>query len=241
MANLAKYPPWRGDQPPADNLAKVDDELWERHSIARARVRDELGITVTVVSAWRDTAKQAQLYKCYQDRVRTGKCACGSCNLAAVPGTSNHERGLALDLNPGVRSLPDANRIYYELGLFGPVKPEDWHYELRPDREALAGQPPPPPPQEVRTMHLISNLDGRMEEFDVFLGTVVHRWQEANLQDWSPFVPFPALPDGQLVVDCAPGITKDGRLEVVARAGGGMRYRCWQKAPGREFDSWVPA
>jgi LAS superfamily LD-carboxypeptidase LdcB len=161
--------------------------------------------------------------------------------LAAAPGTSNHERGLALDLSPGVRSITSARNIYYDLGIAFPVKPEDWHAEMYPNRPPLPEQPAPIPQKVTPTMHTISNLDGRLEEFDLYLTQPVHRWQDAAFQNWSPFVPMRGLPDGQQAEDLSVGRTHDGRLEVTVRCPGGIRYRAWQKAPSQEFDVWVPA
>lgn len=241
MADLTRYPVWRGDR---GYVEQVDDELWERHSRARIRLREEHGLVINVASGWRSTDAQRVLYECYLARVRTGKCPCGSCNLAAPPGSSNHERGLALDLSPGPRSIPIARAVYYEEGIYFPVVPEDWHAELVPNRKPLPAPAPAPtlPPQsEVLTMHTISNEDGRLEEFDLYLTRVVHRWQAADYQSWSDFEALAPLPDGQLAVDCSVGRTHDGRLEVTAKAPGGLRFRCWQKFAGAAFDSWVPA
>lgn len=241
MADLDRFPPWQGDR---GYLRQVDDELWERHSIARARLRDEHGITITVVSGWRDTKQQQILYNCYRQRVATGRCPCASCNLAAPPGTSNHERGLALDLSPGPRSIPVARDIYYRMGIIFPVGPEDWHAELDPRRKPLIAPIPPtsPPAQpQERTMHTASNLDGRMEEFDIYLTRVVHRWQNGDFQSWSDWVALDPLPDNLPAVDMSVGRTHDGRLEVTAKAPAGLRFRCWQKLPGGAFDAWVPA
>lgn len=241
MADLSRFPPWPGDRPSRDNLARVNDELWERHTRARTRLRDEHGIVVTVASAWRDTAQQRVLYDCYIRRTQTGKCPCASCNLAAPPGSSNHERGLALDLSPGPRSIKVAREIYYAEGIHFPVVPEDWHAEMYANRPPIPHHPPPPPVVEVPTMHTVRNHDGRLEEFDVFWTRVVHRWQESDLKTWHEWESLPPLPQGDMAADCSVCRTHDGRLEVTARAGGGLRYRCWQKTPGGPFDVWVPA
>lgn len=237
MADLAKYPRWREDQPDDRHLLPVADELWERFSIARARVRDELGLTVYVISGYRFYDEQLRLYQLW---------LAGRGNLAAAPGSSNHERGLAMDLGivgrqTSVRSDHRAAAIFYELGLVFPVRTEDWHVELDRNRKPLPEQPPPPPAQKRSTMHTASNADGRLEEFDVYLGQVVHRWQSADFQTWSPWVTLKPIPKGMLAEDFSVGRTHDGRLEVTVRCPGGIRWRCWQKGQNQDFDVWVPA
>lgn len=55
-------------------------------------VDDRPGVTMTINSALRSLAQQYLLYEWYQSNT------CGI-SLAASPGTSNHERGLAIDIN----------------------------------------------------------------------------------------------------------------------------------------------
>lgn len=82
------------------------------------------GVNLVVVSGFRTMAEQQRLYACYVN------CNCNNCNLAARPGTSNHQSGHALDLNtsaPGVLNWLNAN-----AGRFGfsrTVPSEPWHWE----------------------------------------------------------------------------------------------------------------
>lgn len=254
MADLAKYPPWNGDVTPWDKtLAPMQDELWRRFSKARQEFRDLTGVRITVASGVRDSEQQVFLYGCYQERLRTGKCpnrCCGGgcCNLAAVPGTSPHERKVAIDMTPNSDADSRIRPIFAKYGLIFPVHSpqwEPWHTELASTRglpmpDLPDDTPLPKPRKVVQTMHLISNLDGRMEEFDIFAGGVVHRWQQANLMDWSTWVPLGGLPEE--AHDIAVGRTKDGRLEVVAKnSATGHRWRRWQKVPSGSFDAWVAA
>ena len=57
-----------------------------------AALQDKPGTTMTINSALRTVAQQLLLYRWYQN----GQCNIG---LAATPGNSNHETGLALDIN----------------------------------------------------------------------------------------------------------------------------------------------
>jgi hypothetical protein len=85
---------------------------------------------VYLVSGFRSQAEQEALYAQYGP------------GRAAKPGTSNHERGLAVDI--GVRSRlavngqwptdieTKVNRIASRHGLRSPLDWEDWHYEADP-------------------------------------------------------------------------------------------------------------
>ncbi len=57
--------------------------------------------TLTIKSAYRTSAKQAELYKCYKDRKNEDNCpkGCSSCQKASPPGCdSSHQTGTAVDV-----------------------------------------------------------------------------------------------------------------------------------------------
>lgn len=88
-----------------------------------AAARD--GVDIYVVSGFRTQAEQRYLYNCYLN------CSCNQCNLAAAPGYSNHQSGVALDLNthdPGVYSWLARNGGRF--GFVRTVPSEDWHWEF---------------------------------------------------------------------------------------------------------------
>jgi hypothetical protein len=188
MADLITYPPKVGDKTPyVPYLSEVQDELWERNDRARFDVKKEIGIDIRVVSGFRPYADQVVLYNCYQNKLRTGICRCGSCNLAAAPGSSNHELGLALDLSPGPRSIKRAKEIYYNKGLVFPVVPEDWHAQLDPNRQALPGQPPIVTP-EVTPMSLVAShtINGITLEAEIIYPTIIRaHWNDGNNPVWA--------------------------------------------------------
>jgi hypothetical protein len=76
------------------------------------------GGRIHIVSGWRDSRKQAQLYAAY---------LAGTGNLAARPGTSKHERGLAVDWG-GNQSLYQS--LARSMGAHFPVRGEPWHMEV---------------------------------------------------------------------------------------------------------------
>jgi hypothetical protein len=100
-------------------------------------------------SAFRSRAEQEALYAKY--------LAGGP--LAARPGTSLHELGLAVDVGiPGVNADADGdwrspyeeqvNAIGARHGLFSPIDREDWHFEQIPNWRPPAPPATPPKPQE---------------------------------------------------------------------------------------------
>lgn len=77
-----------------------------------------LGGTLRIVSGYRSTAQQAVLYARY---------LAGGGALAAPPGRSQHEKGLAIDHAPNstaaMRAVARTHRLHY------PVRGEPWHVE----------------------------------------------------------------------------------------------------------------
>ncbi|MCW2923138.1 MAG: D-alanyl-D-alanine carboxypeptidase [Thermoleophilia bacterium] len=83
----------------------------------------ELGVTISVISGNRTLKEQALLYEKYRK---------GTGNLAAKPGTSNHERGQAADAYVDavpLAKVPGAAAAAARLGLHFPVNGEAWHVE----------------------------------------------------------------------------------------------------------------
>ena len=71
--------------------------------IAMQAAASAAGVGVRIVSGFRTMAEQEHLYGCYVN------CNCNNCNLAARPGTSNHQSGHALDLNTSAGGVPLAS------------------------------------------------------------------------------------------------------------------------------------
>lgn len=76
---------------------------------------------LTVVSGYRSTAQQAALY-----RAKPG--------LAAPPGRSLHERGIAADLSPQLGGTSRGNPVAGRFGLVYPMSYEPWHIQLASGR-----------------------------------------------------------------------------------------------------------
>lgn len=75
-----------------------------------------------IESSYRTRAEQARLYQEYLN---------GTGNLAAPPGHSEHEKGLAFDINAQwIDSRPGLRQLLDRLGGF-PVGGEPWHWQPR--------------------------------------------------------------------------------------------------------------
>lgn len=94
------------------------------------------GITITINSGFRTIARQEYFWNCYKTK------SCNNGNLAARPGTSNHGRGIALDLNTncgkqtGAQPNCHASKVYqwlknnaHKYGFKRTVQSEPWHWE----------------------------------------------------------------------------------------------------------------
>lgn len=109
---------------PGGDWMRVDaaDAMRRMHSAA---ARD--GIHLSVTSGFRSMAEQQHLYNLYR---------AGRGNLAARPGYSNHQGGIAVDIavqrstsTPEYRWLAANARSY---GFVRTVPSEPWHWEFRP-------------------------------------------------------------------------------------------------------------
>jgi len=108
-----------------------------------AEAAAKVGASMKIASGFRTLARQQYFWSCYK------KCNCNSCNVAASPGTSNHGRGVALDINTdcgkqakGASRAPAAcrnSKVYMFLlqhgrtyGFVRAVQTEPWHWEYKP-------------------------------------------------------------------------------------------------------------
>lgn len=105
------------------SLNGIDAELRERVELLLALVPG-----AWVESALRTYDEQVVLYRAYK--------AGGT--LAAKPGTSMHELGLAVDVDYHDYAL--LNRFAKQCGLIQPIKGEPWHQQLDPKRKPLDSQ-----------------------------------------------------------------------------------------------------
>jgi len=78
------------------------------------------GVQLSLTSGFRTMAEQTRLYNCYKSK------RCNNGNLAAAPGYSNHQNGLALDLSTSSWLARNASKF----GFVRTVSKEAWHYEF---------------------------------------------------------------------------------------------------------------
>ena len=79
------------------------------------------GVPLVLNSGFRTMKEQQYLYGCYQNK------SCNNGNLAAKPGFSNHQNGIALDIKD-----PSAKWLYAHAKSYGfenTVPSEPWHWE----------------------------------------------------------------------------------------------------------------
>lgn len=101
---------------PAHGNGKGIDPAFMRRFMIYSHMVGGLGIT----SGWRSKAQQAALYAAWK-RGDAGQAP------AAPPGSSNHERGMAIDHNP--QSTARMRAIAGQLKLWYPMGYEPWHVE----------------------------------------------------------------------------------------------------------------
>ncbi len=85
-------------------------------------LRQQLGVPIlgNIDSSYRTYAQQQALYNAYLN---------GTGNLAAKPGTSNHETGTAIDINSGfLASHPEVRSWLASHGWANDVGGEAWHW-----------------------------------------------------------------------------------------------------------------
>lgn len=102
--------------PPPSSVRGSTTGLYPPFLARFRRYEDALGIRFTIVSGFRTRAQQAALYA-----AKPG--------LAAPPGHSMHERGLALDLSPQLGNTSRGNPVAHRYGLTYPMSYEPWHIQ----------------------------------------------------------------------------------------------------------------
>ena len=105
-------------------LNKVD--LDYRPEIKNPTDKKDTGKTLSASSSFRSYEKQQYFYNCYITK------SCNGGNLAAKPGTSKHEGGLAIDFNvpSGSTSVPKVTSCASTSGFSSVTdkkSPNRWH------------------------------------------------------------------------------------------------------------------
>lgn len=159
------------------------DQAQEPFRSALAGLLAEAGGRVRIGNAWRSPAAQLRLWLRWIARV-PGQAK------AAKPGTSNHEWGLAADIEG---DKPLAHRLAPKYGLHFPVTGEDWHIEKigvnrhthprpwSPGTDTPAAWTPPPFPGTIRK----GSSAERVAVWRMVLGDLGYRGFKVGLFPWS--------------------------------------------------------
>jgi hypothetical protein len=113
---------------PATGATGMDPRLAD----AVRRLLDAAGDRVHVVSGFRSTERQAELWAAALERYGSAEIAD---DWVARPGSSMHERGVAVDLGGDV-GLAVRLTDELDLPLHRPLPHEPWHFELSGSRDA---------------------------------------------------------------------------------------------------------
>lgn len=118
---------------------RLEEQTWLHYLELKKYLADELGITVDLDSAYRDEAEQQRIWDEFSEEFGEWYAE----KYAAVPGTSEHHTGLALDvcLIKDGRVIDDNDAMNAETEIFGQIYPvlprfgfihryshECWHY-----------------------------------------------------------------------------------------------------------------
>ncbi len=135
---------------------------------------------------------------------------------AARPGTSNHERGLAVDVKTAVPYFSVRAKLAKRWGLHAPVSGEAWHMELDPKRGAMPATivpavAPVRPPLST-TVLLTVELEDAMKLTTARIDNAPldeggNGWLLMDGSPGRPRVPFPAF---QAVTPYGPAPQRDG-------------------------------
>lgn len=171
-------------------LPGADPDLQEPFATRLLKLLDYFGGRVMILSGRRSLAAQQALYDAW---VRSGYT---NPPTVAVPGTSNHERGLAADLSRYDASL-SWGEVHYTAAAFGLIfrlPSEDWHVE--PDPSWV--EPEPPPPEEPEMQWRILAPAGSAAKF---------------------IAPMAPLPDGTLAALYATWLPTGDKVQAFAARG----------------------
>ena len=136
-------------------------------------------------SSYRSYEQQVELYNAYLN---------GTGNLAAVPGTSNHGWGTAVDLaTQGMRSMVDRIGAKYGYSKSWSDAPSEWwhivyqvgHWSGPDPGPTGSGATLPQLPEDAMSLFAVVKPNGAIELFvETDKGQVWHTWQKAENSSW---------------------------------------------------------
>lgn len=177
----------KGDIIPKEKTVVVEGSFRLRADAAAAYLAmkadaKKAGVTIKLSSAWRDSSVQAYLYDLF---IR------GLGNLAAPPGSSDHERGIAIDLSSGIPWAQKNCTKYgwYNSGMTFSQK-EPWHFDYR-------GGYTPKKQSQISNLTLIGsikNIMGEMNETEMNIDEYKIMIKDGKLTIQMPSGPMGLIP-----------------------------------------------
>jgi hypothetical protein len=128
---------------PINNQAKYKGAISSDESRIRLYTKASLALDQLIIAAEQAGIKVKinSAYRTYEDqvRVRNQNCPGGKCRIAtAIPGTSNHGFGLAVDFAQGLSRIKPGDKLYDWLAAgngakygFKRIASESWHWEYQ--------------------------------------------------------------------------------------------------------------
>ena len=113
-----------------DKMLQTNPLYLEKFLLAVEEYNKKTNSKLLINEAARSYEEQAKLYQKY---LQGG-------TLAAKPGTSQHEKGLALDISQNNKKFEEWVKIANKYGLYQNIKSEAWHFELMPEYKKQAVQ-----------------------------------------------------------------------------------------------------
>jgi hypothetical protein len=191
MAENGKLPPEQLAPIAQGQLATECAAGWNALNV-EARARGVELLPTGSMSSYRTYEQQVYLYEQYLN---------GTGNLAAVPGTSNHGMGTAVDLaTTEMRDMIDQIGAQYGWSKsWSDAQDEWWHICYQPGHYSGPdpgpygeGTPPTPEPiEETDMICAVVKKDGRIEVFveKADSGQIWHTWQTSENGGWTGSAP----------------------------------------------------
>lgn len=121
---------------PSVDMSGVKAPVVKRLKAMGAEYKQRTGKKLIITSAYRSSEKQAKLYALY---------LAGKGNLAAKPGRSLHEKGLAIDINPPQVDQLISMGILGKFGFHRPMSRKDERQHIEPIEGAKLASTPDNP------------------------------------------------------------------------------------------------
>jgi hypothetical protein len=174
-------------------------------------------------SSYRTYEQQQELYQMYLD---------GTGNLAAVPGTSNHGWGTAVDVaTEEMRSMIDQIGAGFGWSKSWSDAPSEWWHICYQAGHYSGPDPGPAGKPEVEAGDLVASAVAANGNLHVFVADgrdLKVKWQAKGKTDWSNLAPLDAAPDE--IVGVAAETSAGGNLHVFVRCRNGKTYYAYQRA-----------